>query len=825
MGAETKGCAKGLFPLFWGAVVIGLATFGWVLFNKGALAFLVGGGGPKTEAVQIAGQPGNQQMSQPGAQNQGMMTPVGGMRWVGGMNPAQQQGNPSMQNNPQMMGVAGSSVFGAIIPRANQVVVNISATSQLPVGHPQAQGNENALAPQEKVDPMAPNQNPEQVGNTPPSGDLTFVDPFSGPTVESIGSGAIVCPHGHILTNYHVIERATSIFVTTYVNGTRSRLPATVQKADKTLDLAILKIDSNNKLPFAPLANSDAVQVGDPVIAIGSPWGLSQTVTQGIVSAKRQTITIQGVRHADLLQTDASINRGNSGGPLINDHGEIVGINTAIFTTNGGFSGVGFAIPANTAKQFLTDAGVVLPEPMMAQANAMNANADRRMGMNGANGMNGGNAMNGNMAKAQPVLFGLNFGQAPTISCDAPMPHPFWGDCADCHKFNDAPCAVNPMDRVLKARGQPAAFMNVTMMGSGTNNAGGGNGVMSGFPAVPSNFGATNFVGMNIQEVNPIAARQFDVNPNRGVLVRTVSMNSPAMQAKLLPGDIILKVNGRAIDGPKTFHKMIHKTKKGVPIRIFYMRKGVRLETEISVGGTPTTLNQVFPQPTMGMGNNMMGMGMGQNNMGMMNNQDNRKAMRRMGMGNNMMGQNMAPMGNMNAITPVNQDRRRGLQGNGGMQGNMGMMNNQDNRKAMRRMGNNNMMGQNNMGMGQNIAAMGMAPVNQNRMRGMQGNGQVNINNLNDTNWMGMDLDLLTPRRAMQLGLSGNTQGLRVKDVNNNSMALMAGVQNGDIIKSINNIRIVDASSAVKALNAAMAGNKSELEIQRFNMVGLVVLG
>lgn len=218
-------------------------------------------------------------------------------------------------------------------------------------------------------------------------------------------------------------------------------------------------------------------------------------------------------------------------------------------------------------------------------------------------------------------------------------------------------------------------------------------------------------------------------------------------------------------------------------------------------------------------------MGMGQNNMGMMNNQDNRKAMRRMGMGNNMMGQNMAPMGNMNAITPVNQDRRRGMQGNGGMQGNMGMMNNQDNRKAMRRMGNNNMMGQNNMGMGQNIAAMGMAPVNQNRMRGMQGNGQVNINNLNDTNWMGMDLDLLTPRRAMQLGLSGNTQGLRVKDVNNNSMAMMAGVQNGDIIKSINNIRIVDASSAVKALNAAMAGNKSELEIQRFNMVGLVVLG
>jgi len=155
---------------------------------------------------------------------------------------------------------------------------------------------------------------------------------------------------------------------------------------------------------------------------------------------------------------------------------------------------------------------------------------------------------------------------------------------------------------------------------------------------------------------------------------------------------------------------------------------------------------------------------------------------------------------------------------------------NQDQRKRARRMQNNNMGG--NMGMGQNMAAM--APVNQNRMRGIQNNmgmqgnvgmGQVNINNLNDTNWMGMDIRLLTPRRAMQLGLSGNTTGLRVRDVNNNSMAMMAGVHRDDVIKSINNIRIIDAASAVMALNAAMAGGKNELEIQRFNMVGLVVLG
>ncbi|HIJ50663.1 MAG TPA: PDZ domain-containing protein [Nitrospinae bacterium] len=517
----------------------------------------------------------------------------------------------------------------------------------------------------------------------------------------------------------------------------------------------------------------------------------------------------------------------------------------------------------------------------MGMNGGMNANANRNMGMNGMNGGMNANAnrnmgMNGNNPMAQQVLFGLNFGgKGPTISCTAQMPHPFWGECTNCHVFSDAPCAVNPMDAVMKARAKPAAFVNVTMMGSGTNNVDGGMGALGGmgvpnFPLVPSNFGATNYVGMNIQEVNPIAARQFDANPNRGVLVRTVAMNSPAMQAKLLPGDIILKVNGRAIDGPKTFHKMIHNTKKGMPIRIFYVRKGARLETEINVDALPTTLNQVFPQPAMGMGNNMMGMGnnmMGQNNMGGMRmNQDQRKAMRGMngnmgmmggvtpvnqnrmrGMQNNMggnmrmnqdqrkrarrmqnnnMGGNMGMGQNMAAMAPVNQNRMRGMQNNMGRNKRM----NQDQRKRARRMQNNNMGG--NMGMGQNMAAM--APVNQNRMRGMQNNmgmqgnvgmGQVNINNLNDTNWMGMDIRLLTPRRAMQLGLSGNTTGLRVRDVNNNSMAMMAGVHRDDVIKSINNIRIIDAASAVMALNAAMAGGKNELEIQRFNMVGLVVLG
>jgi len=180
-----------------------------------------------------------------------------------------------------------------------------------------------------------------------------------------------------------------------------------------------------------------------------------------------------------------------------------------------------------------------------------------------------------------------------------------------------------------------------------------------------------------------------------------------------------------------------------------------------------------------------------------------------MGANGNMANGNMGVNGNMGMN--ANQDRRMGMGANGNMaNGNMGMNGN---------MGNGNMMNAN--------ANMGMNANQDNRM-GMNGNmvmGQVNINNLNDTNWMGMDLNLLTPRKAMQRGLAANTKGLRVRDVNNNSMAMMAGIQRGDIIKSINNIKILDANSAVQALNAAMMGSKNELEIQRFNMIGLVVLG
>jgi serine protease Do len=176
--------------------------------------------------------------------------------------------------------------------------------------------------------------------------DHFFQGPEDGPSAErSLGSGVIVDKKGYILTNDHVIDQATKIQVT--LDGDPKNYTAKVIGADQETDLAVIKIDADRELPTARLGNSDGVQVGDWVLAFGSPFGLQATVTAGIVSAKdRNTVGRQFQR---FIQTDAAINPGNSGGPLVNMAGQIIGINTAIYTGSRGFEGVGFALPSNTA--------------------------------------------------------------------------------------------------------------------------------------------------------------------------------------------------------------------------------------------------------------------------------------------------------------------------------------------------------------------------------------------------------------------------------------------------------------------------------------------
>jgi len=179
-----------------------------------------------------------------------------------------------------------------------------------------------------------------------------------GQVRESLGSGFIVDSKGYIITNNHVVEKADKIYVklsTDPDNQDKGR-PARVIGVDKATDLAVIKIDTSTPLPTVKLGNSDNAQVGDWVEAIGSPFALSQTVTAGIISAKNRTIDPSaGGQFQHFIQTDAAINPGNSGGPLLNMNGEVIGVNTAIYTQSGGYQGLGFAMPANTVVQVYND--------------------------------------------------------------------------------------------------------------------------------------------------------------------------------------------------------------------------------------------------------------------------------------------------------------------------------------------------------------------------------------------------------------------------------------------------------------------------------------
>src|SRR5882757_2650087 len=233
--------------------------------------------------------------------------------------------------------IPSAASFSGIVGRVEPAVVNIATTQVLE----RKSTKKRARPPQQQFDQDDPMQD--------------FFDRFfdgrqdSPPQAErSLGSGVIVDKRGYILTNNHVVEQATKIQV--QLSGSTQKYTAKVVGVDEDTDLAVIKIEANKELPVAKLGNSDGVQVGDWVLAIGSPFGLQATVTAGIVSAKdREHIGGAGHQFQKFLQTDAAINPGNSGGPLVDLAGEVVGINTAIITGSRGYEGVGFALPSTTA--------------------------------------------------------------------------------------------------------------------------------------------------------------------------------------------------------------------------------------------------------------------------------------------------------------------------------------------------------------------------------------------------------------------------------------------------------------------------------------------
>ena len=282
----------------------------------------------------------------------------------------QEKQNNSADATP--LNVVNSSVppneFVKIAQKVGPAVVNINTQTL-----PKQAGNKGRRNFHGRVQPNPQNPGDGDQGEDQQQGQGNFQDFFNrffggqmpdqeggddGQVRESLGSGFIVDPKGYIITNYHVIEKADKIYVKLSTDPDTQDLgrPATIIGTDKATDLAVIKIDTSVPLPTVKLGNSDTAQVGDWVEAIGIPFTLSQTVTAGIISAKNRTIEPgAGGQFQHFIQTDAAINPGNSGGPLLNMNGEVVGVNTAIFTQSNGYQGIGFAMPSNTVVEVYND--------------------------------------------------------------------------------------------------------------------------------------------------------------------------------------------------------------------------------------------------------------------------------------------------------------------------------------------------------------------------------------------------------------------------------------------------------------------------------------
>ena len=203
---------------------------------------------------------------------------------------------------------------------------------------------------------------------------------------EGLGSGVIVDAEGYILTNNHVVEHASQIVVK--LSDGREIDQVRVVGTDPAADIAVLKVSSAN-LVAAPWGDSDTLEVGDPVLAIGNPFGLAHTVTAGIVSAKNRHEIGGNTAYKDFLQTDAAVNPGNSGGPLVNMRGQVVGINVAIASTNGGYQGISFAIPSNLAKnqyEQLRATGKVARGWLGVEPGRLNEALAEKLGVKGTDG-------------------------------------------------------------------------------------------------------------------------------------------------------------------------------------------------------------------------------------------------------------------------------------------------------------------------------------------------------------------------------------------------------------------------------------------------------
>jgi len=392
----------------------------------------------------------------------------------------------------------------------------------------------------------------------------------------SLGSGVLVDPKGYIVTNRHVVEKADRIRVKLQDDPPSVLHDAKVIGTDQETDLAVIKIDSSKPLPVAKLGNSDGMQVGDWVLAVGSPFGLQETVTAGIVSAKGRNI-VPNRQFQSFIQTDAAINPGNSGGPLVNMNGEVVGINTAILTDTNAYAGVGFALPSNTVVQVYNQ--LIGPEHRVSRGSiGIEFNAQENPAIARVYGVNSGVTISNVVAGSPAEQAGLKVGDTITTVDGKPVKN---GDELVADIASRKPGTKVTLGLIRNGKKQDATITvadRAKLFASRLGEEEEGN---------EDNTPKESKLGLSVRALTQDMADRLDVPAGRGVIVQEVKPGSFAEDTGLQRGDIILEVNKQPVSSEEEFTKAVATLKSGQDVVFLVRQRGAgRQDGTIFLAGT-----------------------------------------------------------------------------------------------------------------------------------------------------------------------------------------------------------------------------------------------